>query len=206
MHILITAGPTQEYFDSVRFVSNSSSGKMGYALANEAVGRGHEVTLVSGPVERRAPAGVKMVRVVSAREMFDAAVSAFGSCEVAIMTAAVCDYRPSARSNEKMEKSPKPIAITLEPTDDICAHLGKIKGRRVVVGFAMEDHDHRRHAEEKLKRKRCDAIVLNSVASVGGDLGELEILRVGVGWGQLRRGTKAQLASTVIDLVEELTG
>jgi len=179
---------------------------MGYALASQAITRGHEVTLVSGLVERRVPVGVKMVRVVSAREMFDAAVSAFAVCDAAIMAAAVCDYRPSAQSGEKMEKSPEPLTILLEPTDDICAHLGKIKGKRVVVGFAMEDHDHHHHAEEKLKRKRCDAIVLNSVANVGGNRGEIEILTATGGWGQPRRGTKAQLASTVIDLVEDLTG
>lgn len=206
MRILITAGPTREYFDTVRFISNPSSGKMGYALAAAAAARGHEVILISGPVELSDPTGVRVMRVVSAAEMFDAAVAAFELCDAAIMTAAVCDYRPSRRLDHKLKKQARVREIHLQPTQDICANLGKNKGSRVVVGFAMEDHDHRAHAESKLERKRCDAIVLNGIGNVGADRAEVEILQAGSGWTGPFSGTKAELAVQIVELTESLAG
>ena len=204
MRILVTAGPTQEYFDTVRFVSNPSSGKMGYAVAAEARRRGHSVVLVSGPVALPPPARVEVIRVTSAREMFEAAVDAFAACDAAVLTAAVCDYRPARRLDHKLKKQARPRHITLVPTADIAAHLGKIKGRRVVIGFAMEDHDHYRHAEQKLRRKNCDAIVLNGRTNIGADDATVEILTAGGRWTPPRKGTKARIAAIVLDLADQL--
>lgn len=204
MRILVTAGPTQEYFDTVRFVSNPSSGKMGYALAAEAQRRGHAVVLVSGPVLVVAPGGVEFIRVTSAAEMFEACVDTFPDCEAGIMTAAVCDYRPARKLDHKLRKRARPRHITLVPTQDIAAHLGKIKGHRVLVGFAMEDHDHHSHAEQKLRKKNCDAIVLNGKGNIGTDDATVEILQAESGWSRPQSGTKSRIATTILDLVEKL--
>lgn len=203
MRILITAGPTREFFDSVRFISNPSSGKMGFAIAQEAAARGHEVTLVAGPVDLPDPKGVRTIRVVSAAEMFDASVEAFEKADAAIMTAAVCDYRPTRTLPHKLKKQNRVRPIQLQPTTDICAHLGKIKGDRIVIGFAMEDHDHHEHAEGKLRRKRCDAIILNGMANVGSDEATVEVLRDSGRWEKPVSGTKKQIAALVLKLVEE---
>ncbi len=204
MRMLITAGPTREYFDTVRFISNPSSGKMGYALADVAARRGHEVVLISGPVELPEPDGVDVVRVVSATEMFEASIAAFERCRAAIMTAAVCDYRPTRKIDHKLKKQARMRPIQLQPTQDICAHLGRIKGERVVVGFAMEDHDHKAHAQAKLKRKRCDAIVLNGLENVGGDRAVIDILLARGGWTPPVSGSKRDVAEHVVSLVETL--
>ena len=204
MRILVTAGPTREFFDSVRFISNPSSGRMGYAIAAAALARGHEVVLVSGPVEIEAPAGVELVPVVGADEMFEAAVRAFERCRAAIMTAAVCDYRPARRLPRKLKKQAKPRRITLAPTRDICAHLGSIKGDRVVIGFAMEDHNERPNAEAKLARKRSDAIVLNGIGNVGSAQATVEIVTADGQWSDPITGTKRQVATHVVRLTERL--
>ena len=204
MRILVTAGPTQEYFDTVRFISNPSSGKMGYALAAEACLRGHRVILVSGPVQIAPPDGVEFIGVVSAEEMFDACVKAFDLCDAAVMTAAVCDYRPARRLDHKLRKRAAARHVTLLPTRDIAAHLGEIKGDRVLIGFAMEDHDQHVHAEQKLRRKRCDAIVLNGKQNIGSDHASIEVFLADGTWTPVRQGSKERIASVVIDLVERL--
>lgn len=204
MRILVTAGPTREFFDSVRFISNPSSGKMGFALAAEAARRGHDVLLIAGPVALEAPQGVERIRVVSAAEMFEASVSRFDECHAAVMTAAVCDYRPTKRLDHKLKKRNQVRTIRLQPTRDICAHLGRAKGRRVVIGFAMEDQQPHARAQAKLQSKRCDAIVLNGIGNVACDEAEIEILRADAGWSPPVRGTKSRLAVSIMDLVEEL--
>lgn len=204
MRILVTAGPTREYFDTVRFISNPSTGKMGYAVAEAAAARGHEVALVSGPVELQPPVGVEHVSVVSAEEMFVVCCSLFTEADAAILTAAVCDYRPARTLNHKLKKQSRTRRVTLNPTRDICAHLGSIKGERVVIGFAMEDHNHRAHAEAKLARKRCDAIVLNGPGNVGSDEATVEILTAGGKWSPPVSGSKGRLAVQVIRLAERL--
>ncbi len=204
MRILVTAGPTREYFDSVRFISNPSSGRMGYAIAEEAVRRGHDVVLVSGPVDLPRPKGVEFVVVVNAREMFATVASLFDKCECLVMTAAVCDYRPARQQTHKLKKQSRPRTIQLQPTEDILMHLGRIKGSRVVIGFAMEDHDHHKNAESKLQRKHCDAMVLNDLGNVGSESGTIEILRADRGWLNPVSGTKAQLAVAIIEMAESL--
>lgn len=178
---------------------------MGYAIAAVAARRGHRVDLVSGPVNLPPPHGVLLVRVTSAAEMFRACVADFHAYDAAILTAAVCDYRPARRSTKKLKKKSRPHALQLVPTRDICAHLGRIKKKTVLVGFAMEDHDHHAHAESKLRRKRCDAIVLNGPGNVGSDRAEIEILVANGGWTGPFRGTKAEIARRIVGLVEGLT-
>jgi phosphopantothenoylcysteine decarboxylase/phosphopantothenate--cysteine ligase len=204
MRILVTAGPTREFFDSVRFVSNPSSGKMGFAIAAEFVRRGHEVVLVAGPVELPDPKGVEVLRVVSADEMFEAATSRFPQCQAAVMTAAVCDYRPARRLDHKLKKQNRIRPIQLVPTRDICAEFGRTKQDRVVIGFAMEDRNHQENAEGKLKRKRCDAIVLNGLENVAAEAASVRILCPPAGWGPVESGSKAQIAAIVVQLVENL--
>ncbi len=206
MRILITAGPTREFFDSVRFISNPSSGKMGYAIAVEAARRGHQVELISGPVELPAPKGVKLTRVVTAREMFKAAATKFPRCHAAVMTAAVCDYRPAKRLGSKIKKSNRARLLRLLPTIDIAAFLGRNKGDRIVIGFAMEDHDEHRHAEAKLRRKYCDAIVLNGPGNVGSDRATIQVFHAAAGWDRPLSGPKSRIARVVLNLAERLQG
>lgn len=202
MHLLVTAGPTREYFDTVRFISNPSSGRMGFAIAAAAAEQGHRVTLVSGPVSETTPAGVERVDVVTAAEMLDASRLVFDECDAAVMTAAVCDYRPADRLERKFHKQATARNVTLEPTEDICATLGQMKAHRVLIGFALEDHDHHRRAERKLARKHCDAIVLNEPGNIGSDRATIEILIADYGWRPPVSGTKLELARVVVQLVE----
>lgn len=205
MKILITAGPTREYFDSIRFISNPSSGKMGYALAAAAAARGHHVTLISGPVSLPAPDGVEVIHVVSAAEMAAAAKAAWPKHTAAIMTAAVCDYRPATRLSKKMQKSDKPLVLKLVATEDIARSLGAAKQPgQVLVGIALEDHDGRAHAEAKLRRKNCDAFLLNGPANVGSDQADVEVLVAGEDWTRWRRASKQRIAARLIRLVEDL--
>ncbi len=204
MRILVTAGPTREFFDSVRFISNLSSGKMGYAIAAEAARRGWKVDLISGPVDLPAPKGVKVTRVVTAQEMFDASVARFSRCQAAVLTAAVCDYRPAKRLPRKLKKSERPRSLCLVATPDIAAHLGKTKGERIVIGFALEDHDAHRHAEAKLRRKHLDAILLNGTENLGVNHASVETFQVSSGWTAPVKGSKVQIAKRVQDLVEQL--
>ncbi len=203
MRILITAGPTREHFDPVRFISNGSTGKLGYAVAREAGNRGHSVVLVSGPVALSAPP-VEVVSVTSAEEMFEESTKAFLNCDVAIMTAAVSDWRPVQRSHCKAPKSLGQHTVELESTPDICAHLGQSKGHRVVIGFAVQDLDPHAKAEEKMKRKCCDAIVLNSPEAIGSDGARIEIKVGSQPWRKPQTANKLDLAAIVTDLAEEL--
>ena len=202
MNFLVSAGPTREFFDTVRYLSNPSSGKMGYAIAREAARRGHRVTLVTGPVALRPPRGVVLVPVLSAAEMARACKRAFRGADVAVMTAAVCDYRPGDRLDHKLAKTARPRRVVLEPTEDIATSLGRGKGKRLLVGFAMEDRDAHRRAERKLKSKNCDLIVLNGPENVGGDRAVVELYRPVQGWSEPIRGSKAVIARRLVRIIE----
>ena len=204
LRIVVTAGPTREYLDSVRFLSNPSSGKMGYAIAEAAAAMGHAVTLVSGPVELRPPPGVRTILVTTAREMAEAAKQAFRSADAAIFTAAVCDYRPKRRAARKLAKSNRPKRLELVPTEDIAAALGRIKGNRVTIAFAMEDHNGRAHAERKMRRKNCDAIVLNGRENIGTERARVEYLVLGRAWKRWPMASKARLARRLVGELEGL--
>jgi phosphopantothenoylcysteine decarboxylase/phosphopantothenate--cysteine ligase len=165
MKIIISAGPTREYIDPVRFISNSSSGQMGYAIAAAAVRRGHEVTLVSGPVNLAAPEGVTLVKVVSAADMAEAMKSRFPHHDVCIMSAAVADYRPVKNLDHKMKKSPGNMFLELERTEDILKALGSLKKEgQLLVGFAAESENLLENAAGKLARKNLDWIVANKLS------------------------------------------
>ncbi len=200
--ILVTAGPTREYFDSVRFISNPSTGKQGYAIAEVAARRGYDVVLVSGPVQITAPTNVRAIQVTSAAEMAAACKAAFPRCCAAIMTAAVCDYRPPERLPHKLAKRQDTFTIALQPTEDIAATLGRIKDDRILIGFAMNDHEAEYHAERKLAAKNCDHIVLNGLANVGADTVSVRVLSRNGGWQPPFTGTKHDVAERVVDLVE----
>jgi phosphopantothenoylcysteine decarboxylase/phosphopantothenate--cysteine ligase len=169
--VLVSAGPTQEPVDPVRYLSNRSSGTMGYALARVARRRGAEVTLVSGPTALVPPPGVHTVAVRSARDMARAVEEAFTRATVVIMTAAVADYRPRRELARKLKKTAAAMALELERNPDILAALARRKGRRLVVGFAAETHDVVTEARRKLTEKRCDLIVANDVTAAGAGFG-----------------------------------
>lgn len=171
-HVMVTAGPTHEAIDPVRFLSNASSGKMGYAIAAAARRHGADVTLISGPVALEAPQGVDLVEVVSAREMHEAALASFETCDAAICAAAVADYTPAHPADHKLKKSSERLdAIELVETADILRDLSAVKGTKPVVGFAAETTDLIAHAQEKLRHKGCDLIVANDVSRADSTFG-----------------------------------
>jgi phosphopantothenoylcysteine decarboxylase / phosphopantothenate---cysteine ligase len=165
--ILVSAGPTCEDLDPVRYITNRSSGKMGYAVAEAAARRGAKVILISGPVNLETPAGVERMDVRSAQEMHRAVVERFAEASVVILAAAVADYRPVERRAEKIKKRAAPLAISLEPTADILAEVAKAKGRKIVVGFAAETDHVAENARRKLASKNADLIVANDVTAEG---------------------------------------
>lgn len=170
--VVVTAGPTHEAIDPVRYIANASTGKMGYAIAREAARRGANVTLVSGPTALATPVGVHRVDVVSAAQMHEAALAAFGGADAAICAAAVADYTPKAPADHKLKKTAERLdAIELVETADILRDLSARKGDRVVVGFAAETDDLLAHARQKLERKGCDLIVANDVSRVDSTFG-----------------------------------
>ncbi len=166
-HILVTAGPTREHLDPVRFISNPSSGKMGFAIAAAAAQRGASVILISGPSSLPDPPHVQVIRVVSAQEMADAVFDHFDQVNAVIKTAAVSDYRPQTCSPHKIKKGDDEIVLTLEKTTDILNTLGMRKRCQILVGFAAETQDMPAYAQEKLKKKNLDMIVGNLVSEKG---------------------------------------
>lgn len=203
--ILITAGPTREYIDPVRFLSNDSSGKMGFALAAAALARGHRVTLIHGPVALAPPVGVRAISVVSATEMLAACRLAWPRHDVLIMAAAVADYAPAERSGVKLKKAGRALTLRLRPTADILAELSRRRRPgQVVVGFALEDRAGRARAAEKLERKRLDAIVLNWPSAIGASDNRAALLVRGRAWKALARRSKADLAKILINEITRL--
>jgi len=165
--IMVTAGPTEEPLDPVRFITNLSSGKMGYALARVARRRGAQVTLVTGPTNLPLPQVNKIVQIRTAQEMYKAVLDNFEEATIVIKAAAVADYRPAVKAQEKIKKNRQPLALNLERNPDIIFELGKIKGSRILVGFAMETQNLLDNAREKLKKKNLDFIVANSLRQEG---------------------------------------
>ena len=164
MRFVVTAGPTREPIDPVRFLSNRSSGKMGYALAEAAVAAGHDVKLISGPASIAAPVGAQIISIVTTDELYDAVHRAVCDCDVLVMCAAVSDYKPATVERQKMPKRKTPFALELIPTRDILASLPKENRKYFVVGFAAETRDLETNARKKLLAKNCDAIVANNVS------------------------------------------
>lgn len=170
--ILITAGPTYQAIDPVRFIGNFSTGKMGIAIANEAVRQGAEVHLVLGPsAEKNIDNKIHLHRVVSAQQMYEAAVAQFETCDMAILAAAVADYTPAEVAAQKIKKKGDKLTLTLIPTIDILASLGKLKTTQKLIGFALETENEVENAQLKLQKKNLDAIVLNSLRDKGAGFG-----------------------------------
>jgi phosphopantothenoylcysteine decarboxylase / phosphopantothenate---cysteine ligase len=170
--ILITAGPTYEQIDPVRFIGNHSSGKMGIAIAEELVQRGADVTLVLGPSSQpihHQPA--KLIRVKSAEEMYEACIDRFDECDIAILSAAVADYTPAEVKDEKIKKADQSLSIQLKPTKDILGTLGQKKKQQLLIGFALETNNEKENAIGKMQRKNADMIVLNSLRDAGAGFG-----------------------------------
>jgi phosphopantothenoylcysteine decarboxylase/phosphopantothenate--cysteine ligase len=203
VHFLITAGPTREAIDPVRFISNRSSGRMGFELAAAAAAAGHTVTLIAGPVSLDTPEGVSRLDVVSAEEMYEAVKTALPAADAAIFSAAVADYRPAHVASQKIKKSGAALTLTLERTKDI---LGSVRSEfgwhGFLAGFAAETENLLRNAREKLNRKGCDLLVANDVSKpgIGFDAAENEVTLVYRNGTErvLPRMTKRELAALII--------
>lgn len=203
--VLITAGPTYEKIDPVRFIGNHSSGKMGYALAEECAARGAEVTLVSGPVQIKAKhPNIKTISVTSAGEMFEAASGEFDSANITILCAAVADFRPETQADEKIKREKDDLVIRLKPTQDIAANLGARKrDDQILVGFALETNNEAENAQGKLQRKNLDFIVLNSLkdanACFGYDTNKITIIEKNGTIKAFELKSKTEVAKDIID-------
>lgn len=172
LRAMVNAGPTYEAIDPVRFIGNRSSGKMGIAIAQALRTQGADVTLVLGPVHESVPDGIKIIRVESAREMFEACTTGFQNADIAVLAAAVADYRPANVSTEKIKKKDSPLELRLEETEDIAAALGKSKNsNQKLICFALETENEEAHALSKLQRKNADMLVLNSLRTEGVHFG-----------------------------------
>ncbi len=204
---VVTAGATIEAIDPVRFISNHSSGKMGYAIAGELARRGAKVTLVSGRTALPAPQGVTLVDVLSAAEMYDATTAAFATADGAVMCAAVADYTPEKVSECKLKKCDGDMTLTLRRTRDIAAELGAAKGNRLLVGFALETHDEEANAQAKLTKKNFDFIVLNSLRDAGagfrGDTNKVALIDR-AGRTDLPLLSKSEVAARIVDKMEAI--
>ena len=206
--ILITAGPTREMLDPVRFLSNLSTGEMGYTLAKVAVSKGYQVSLVSGPTDLLPPQGIKFYDVVSATQMKKVCAKLFSTHDGLIMTAAVCDFMPVAPDQHKIP-SAKGLALKLKRTPDVLASLAKRKGRRVVIGFCLETRDLIRRAKEKLLKKRLDGIVANFYGSGRIPFGkrrvEAHLIDAAGKVLKISNRSKTQVARLLLDWMENLS-
>ncbi len=208
--IVVTAGPTHEAIDPVRYIANASTGKMGYAIAQAARSHGAEVVLVTGPCSLTPPAGVDVLHTTSAAEMLEATVAAFAHADAAVCAAAVADYTPAHPANHKLKKSHEPLsAIELTETQDILATLSRGKGNRVVVGFAAETDDLIEYARHKLEHKGCDIIVANDVSrpdsAFGSDTDRVTFVTK-TGAEELPTLSKTMVAEQIVSRVASMLG
>ncbi len=202
--ILITSGPTRQYLDPVRYLTNGSSGVMGSALAQAALQAGHQVVMVSGPVRVRYPSGVKLLEVETTQEMLEACLAEFPNCDGLIGAAAPCDYQPAAVAAQKLKKTGEPLLLKLIETPDIVATLGnKMRLNQWTVGFALESEDARFQAIGKLQRKLCDLVVVNGVGAINSPHNEIEILNPAGEVVLAASGTKQKLAKQIIRVLDE---
>ena len=203
--VMVTAGPTQEPIDPVRFISNRSSGKMGYAIAERAAKRGADVILISGPTNLEAPAGVELVRVNTVKEMHDAVMERIGNVRLFISAGAPADYTPAEMQDQKIKKSSK-WTLELDQAVDILEEAGKHKGNTILVGFAAETEDLEKYAREKLKKKNLDLIVANDVSAgsdtFGSDTNQVTLIsRTGetIEWPRMSKG---EVTNSILDYVK----
>ena len=196
MKVLITAGPTREYLDDVRYLSNASSGRMGFALADAVLAAGHQVVLACGPVALMPPAGCDVHAVETTEELLATCNKLFPQCDGVIATAAVCDYRPKSRFQGKLAKKGVSLELELVETADVLADLGRHKGSRWIVGFALESDEFAHiNALRKLKEKNCDVIVLNRPTAIGAETNCIEVIDTAGSTVATFAGTKADVAT-----------
>lgn len=208
MRFLVTAGPTREPIDPVRYLSNRSSGKMGYAIAEAAIDAGHEVILISGPVDVDPPRGAELVSVSTSDQMFDAVHEHLHGCDVLVMSAAVADYKPKHVAKTKIKKRDATLSLQLVPTRDILASLPKQDRQYVVVGFAAETENVEANARKKLQEKNCDVVVANDVSradsGMESDQNEVTILFRGGEIKTKSRAPKRIVARELIKIFENV--
>jgi|WetSurMetagenome_2_1015567.scaffolds.fasta_scaffold539638_1 phosphopantothenoylcysteine decarboxylase / phosphopantothenate---cysteine ligase len=201
-HILITSGPTRQYLDPVRYISNASSGRMGAAIAAAAIEAGHRVTIISGPVGIDYPTGARVVPVVSTEDMLAACQRAFPDCDGLIAVAAPCDFRPIEVAAQKIRKTGQSLGLELTETPDIVATLAAMRTRQWIVGFALETEDQHFRAMQKLERKCCDLIVVNGPDAIHAGQTRLEVLdKAGSVLADLA-GPKTDVARGVFEIVQ----
>ena len=201
--ILITSGPTRQYLDPVRYLSNASSGQMGCCLANAALELGHDVVVVSGPVLVEYPAQVKLVNVVSTEDMLNAACEEFKSCDGLIGAAAPCDYRPIEVADHKIRKTGEILELKLVETPDVVATLGQNKrADQWTVGFALESEDARFRAIAKLERKSCNLVVLNGVNAINSAENQVEVINPEGDVIKSISGSKSRVAKQVLSVIQ----
>ena len=204
MRFLITAGPTREPIDPVRYISNRSSGKMGYAIAEAALAAGHEVTLISGPVNLDRPPGAHFISISTSDEMHDAVHRHLRDCDMLVMCAAVADYKPANVSAQKIKKRNETLSLELVPTRDILASLPKQDRQFLVVGFAAETDDLEENAQRKLREKNCDVIVANDVSrpdsGMESDANEVTIFFRNGGKENISRAPKKNIARALVKI------
>ena len=201
--ILVTSGPTRQYLDPVRFISNGSTGKMGCQIVEAAIEAGHEVIVVSGPVSITYPQQATILQVQTTAEMLASCQHHFESCDGLIAAAAPCDYKPESVAENKLKKGGQRLLIEFVPTVDILATMGQQKrDDQWTIGFALESENERANAREKLQRKNCDWIVLNRPEAIGADESQVEILdKNEIVWSA--RGGKNMIARKLIELVAD---
>lgn len=206
--VLVTAGPTMEKIDPVRYITNHSSGKMGYSIAEEAARRGAEVTLVSGKTNLTAPAGVKVINIESALEMYEKVVENYEDSDIVIKSAAVADYRPKKAADQKIKKKDGDMQILLERNPDILAYLGENKGNKILVGFAAETNDIKENAYKKVNKKNLDFIVANDILEAGagfkGDTNKVNLYFSDGHEVNLPLMSKKEVAQKIIDEILQL--
>jgi len=209
VRFLITAGPTREPIDPVRYISNRSSGKMGYAIAEAAIEAGHEVVLISGPVDVDRPRGVAVIPISTSDQMFDSVQRQVRNCDILVMCAAVADYKPAKVSKSKIKKRGENISLELVPTRDILSSLPKDR-QYLVVGFAAETENVEANAQKKLRQKNCDIVVANDVSradsGMESDQNEVEILFRDGETKKISRAAKKIVARELIKIFEKYSG
>lgn len=206
MNYLITAGPTREFIDDVRYMSNLSSGRMGYALAAAAKDAGHQVMLVSGPTALPPPHGVRFAPVVSAGQMREVVLTSLPQADIIVMCAAVADYRPARKLTGKMKKGPETIRLEMVKTPDILAELGGRKESRILVGFALEADDPLENARAKMAAKNTDMMVLNPPAAMNAETARVQVLTPDGAVTEIGPAAKHTIAVEIIKMIDSLPG
>ena len=201
--ILITSGPTRQHLDPVRYLTNASSGRMGAALAAAAVQSGHQVVVVSGPVDVEYPDAAEVVPVVSTEDMLEASLEAFPTCDGLIGVAAPCDYRPVVVASQKIRKTGEPLKLHLVETPDVVALLGAVKDSQWMVAFALETEDERMRAMQKLERKSCDLIVVNGPGAMHAVDTRVEVLDADGQVLATSSGSKQQVGEDVFRVIQQ---